>query len=41
MPAIQDEIHEAELEGVQFEFLLQPVKISLLKNKKIRVNSNG
>ena len=37
MPAIQDEIHEAELEGVQFEFLLQPVKISLLKNKKIRV----
>ena len=37
MPAIQDEIHEAEQEGVRFEFLLQPVKISLLKNKKIRV----
>jgi NADPH-dependent glutamate synthase beta subunit-like oxidoreductase len=37
MPAIQDEIHEAEQEGVQFEFLLQPVKISLLKNSKIRV----
>ncbi len=37
MPAIQDEIHDAEEEGVQFEFLLQPVKISLLKNKKIRV----
>jgi NADPH-dependent glutamate synthase beta subunit-like oxidoreductase len=37
MPAIQDEIHEAEREGVQFEFLLQPVKISLLENKKIRV----
>jgi NADPH-dependent glutamate synthase beta subunit-like oxidoreductase len=37
MPAIQDEIHEAEEEGVRFEFLLQPVKISLLKNKKIRV----
>jgi NADPH-dependent glutamate synthase beta subunit-like oxidoreductase len=37
MPAIQDEIHEAEQEGVQFEFLLQPVKISLLKNNKIRV----
>ena len=37
MPAIQDEIHEAEEEGVQFEFLIQPVKISLLKDKKIRV----
>ena len=37
MPAIQDEIHGAEQEGVRFEFLLQPVKISLLKNKKIRV----
>ena len=37
MPAIQDEIQEAEEEGVRFEFLLQPVKISLLKNKKIRV----
>jgi NADPH-dependent glutamate synthase beta subunit-like oxidoreductase len=37
MPAIRDEIHDAEEEGVRFEFLLQPVKISLLKNKKIRV----
>ena len=37
MPAIQDEIHEAEQEGVRFEFLLQPVKISLLKNNKVRV----
>ena len=37
MPAIQDEIHDAEEEGVRFEFLLQPVKISLLKNKKIKV----
>jgi NADPH-dependent glutamate synthase beta subunit-like oxidoreductase len=37
MPAIQDEIHGAEQEGVRFEFLLLPVKISLLKNKKIRV----
>jgi len=37
MPAIQDEIHEAEQEGVRFEFLLQPVKINLLKNNKIRV----
>jgi NADPH-dependent glutamate synthase beta subunit-like oxidoreductase len=37
MPAIQDEIREAEEEGVGFEFLLQPVKIGLLKNKRIRV----
>ncbi len=37
MPAIQDEIHEAEQEGVRFEFLLQPLKIGLLKNNKIRV----
>ena len=37
MPAIQDEIREAEQEGVRFEFLLQPAKISLLKNNKIKV----
>jgi len=37
MPAIQDEIRDAKEEGVQFEFLLQPIKIRLLKNKKIRV----
>jgi NADPH-dependent glutamate synthase beta subunit-like oxidoreductase len=37
MPAIQGEIHEAEQEGVQFEFLLQPVKISLFKKNKIGV----
>ena len=37
MPAIQDEIREAEQEGVRFEFLLQPVEINLLKNNKIRV----
>jgi NADPH-dependent glutamate synthase beta subunit-like oxidoreductase len=37
MPAIEDEIREAEQEGVRFDFLLLPVKISLLKNKKIRV----
>jgi len=37
MPAIQDEIHDAEEEGVRFEFLLQPAKVSLLKNKKIKV----
>ena len=34
MPAIKDEIEEAEGEGVQFEFLIQPVKIafSLIKD---------
>ena len=37
MPAIQDEIHEAEEEGVRFEFLIQPVKINLRKNGRIRV----
>jgi NADPH-dependent glutamate synthase beta subunit-like oxidoreductase len=37
MPAIQDEIVEAEEEGVGFEFLIQPVKVSLLKNKKLAV----
>jgi len=37
MPAIQDEIHEAEEEGVRFEFLLQPVNISLLKSKRVRI----
>lgn len=37
MPAIQDEIREAEKEGVEFEFLIQPVKITLLKNKRISV----
>jgi len=37
MPAIQDEVLDAEEEGVRFEFLIQPVKIDLLKKKKIRV----
>ena len=37
MPAIQDEIVEAEEEGVKFEFLIQPVKVSLLRNKKLAV----
>ncbi len=37
MPAIQDEIVEAEEEGARFEFLIQPVKISLLKSKKLAV----
>jgi NADPH-dependent glutamate synthase beta subunit-like oxidoreductase/Pyruvate/2-oxoacid:ferredoxin oxidoreductase delta subunit len=37
MPAIQDEIFETEDEGGRFEFLLQPVKIDLLQNKRIRI----
>lgn len=37
MPAIQDEIAEAEEEGVRLEFLIQPVKVSLLKNKRLAV----
>jgi NADPH-dependent glutamate synthase beta subunit-like oxidoreductase len=37
MPAIPDEITEAEEEGVRFEFLVHPVKVSLLKNKRIAV----
>lgn len=37
MPAIRDEIIEAEEEGVRFEFLIQPVKASLLKKKRLAV----
>jgi NADPH-dependent glutamate synthase beta subunit-like oxidoreductase len=37
MPAIADEIDEAEGEGVQFKFLIQPVKVSLLNRKKLAV----
>lgn len=37
MPAIHDEIVEAEEEGVRFEFLIQPVRIRLLKNKRLGV----
>ncbi len=37
MPAIQDEIHEAEEEGVRFEFLLQPVKIRPGKKGRLAV----
>jgi len=37
MPAIRDEIVEAEEEGVRLEFLIQPVKVSLLKNKRLGV----
>jgi NADPH-dependent glutamate synthase beta subunit-like oxidoreductase len=37
MLAIPDEIVEAEEEGARFEFLIQPVKINLLKNKRLAV----
>ena len=37
MPAIHDEIVEAEEEGVRFEFLIQPLKIRLVKNRKLAV----
>ncbi len=37
MPAIQDEIVEAEGEGVRFEFLVQPVKINMTKKKRVAV----
>jgi NADPH-dependent glutamate synthase beta subunit-like oxidoreductase/Pyruvate/2-oxoacid:ferredoxin oxidoreductase delta subunit len=37
MPAIQDEIDEAEEEGVRFEFLIQPVKAMFLKNRRLGV----
>ena len=37
MPAIEEEIRETEEEGGRLEFLIQPVRIDLLKNRKIRV----
>jgi NADPH-dependent glutamate synthase beta subunit-like oxidoreductase len=37
MPAILDEIREAEEEGARLEFLIQPARISLSKNDRIRV----
>ncbi len=37
MPAIEDEIEEAEGEGVQFKFLVQPVKVNILKSKRLAV----
>jgi len=37
MPAIRDEVNEAEEEGVRFEFLIQPVKVSLTKKKRLRI----
>jgi len=37
MPAIKDEIEESEGEGVQFRFLIQAVKVNILKNKRLAV----
>jgi NADPH-dependent glutamate synthase beta subunit-like oxidoreductase len=37
MPAIHDEIQEAEDEGAGLEFLIQPTQITLSKNNRIRV----
>ncbi len=37
MPALPDEIEEAELEGVRFEFLIQPVEMRVLKNRRVRI----
>jgi len=37
MPAIPGEIDEAGEEGVKFQFLIEPVKVSLLKNKRLAV----
>ncbi len=37
MPAIPDDIRETEEEGARFEFLIQPVKVTLLRSKRIKV----
>jgi len=37
MPAIKEEIEEAGGEGVQFRSLIQPVKVNILKNKRLAV----
>jgi NADPH-dependent glutamate synthase beta subunit-like oxidoreductase len=37
MPAIKDEVDEAEEEGIRLQFLIQPVKISLMKKKRLAV----
>lgn len=37
MPAIPDEVREAEEEGVAFQFLLQPVRIRRNRGKKLRI----
>ena len=37
MPAIPDEVREAQEEGIAFQFLLQPVKIHRVRGKKLKV----
>jgi NADPH-dependent glutamate synthase beta subunit-like oxidoreductase len=37
MPALHDEVVEAEEEGVGFQFLIQPVKVSLLNSRRLAV----
>ncbi len=37
MPAIPDEVREAEEEGVAFRFLLQPLKIQRSRSKRLKV----
>jgi NADPH-dependent glutamate synthase beta subunit-like oxidoreductase len=37
MPAIRDEVDEAEQEGIQFRFLIQPVKIKRIRNRRLAV----
>lgn len=37
MPAIRDEVHEAEEEGVRFEFLIQPIKIRPGQKRRLAV----
>lgn len=37
MPASEEEVREAEEEGMGFEFLLQPVKLDLLGRRRVRV----
>ena len=38
MPAIPDEIREAEEEGIQFSFLIQPVSIRRMENGRLAVS---
>ncbi|MCX8117749.1 MAG: NAD(P)-binding protein [Desulfobacterota bacterium] len=37
MPALPEEVEEAEQEGVRFQFLLQPMEVKTLKNGRLRI----
>ncbi len=37
MPAVQDEVRDAEEEGARIEFLIQPLDVTLLRSKRIKV----